>query len=122
MLNGSLKRYKLAVCCLHAISAWRDGPVGAAFTGSLSEHAAAVHAHASMNPPANLGQGGGKLWNATFANTASRTKMFLGAILRFMIGANNAPPVNTNPTNQTPPQLPPANQQTQLTSGSGAGN
>jgi len=121
MLDGSLKRYKLAVCCLHAISAWRDGAVGAAFTGSLSQHAAAVLAHASMNPPANLGQGGGKLWNATFANTASRTKMFLAAILRFMIGAYNAPPGNANPNNPNPNQLPPPNPQNQPPSGSGAG-
>jgi len=105
MLDGSLKQYKLGVCCLHGIGAWRAA--NSQFSGSLTAHVDAVVLHATSNAPTGLGQGGTKLWNSTFSAAASRTKMFLALILGFMVQTPdhdpNAPP---------PPQNPPASSAT----------
>jgi hypothetical protein len=91
MLDGSLKRYKLGVCCLHAIHAWGQEGGNLAYIGTLSEHVDEISEYASRNPPRTLGQGGTKMWNATFSGGLPRTKNFLALILRWMTQDANLP-------------------------------
>jgi hypothetical protein len=98
MLDGSLKLYKLSVCCLHAITAWHTAR--GITTGTIQALVNSICDHASRNTPPELGQGGGKLWSATFGGGVSRTKSILALILNY---ATAPPPGN-------PPAMPPATQ------------
>jgi len=102
MLDGSLKRYKLGVCCLHAISTWSDSST--TVIGPLRDHIDSCFGHASSNPPEGLGTGGAKLWTSTFSPTAPRTKVFLGLIMGFMTKAPDDTGVAPAPN---PPSGPP---------------
>jgi len=84
MLNGSLKRYKLGVCCLHAIHNYLSNAEGQVDGSSLTTVSQQIMDHASRNPPRTLGNGGSKLWTATFSSRSARTQMFIGLIVEFM--------------------------------------
>jgi hypothetical protein len=83
MSDGSLKRYKLAICCLHALSNWSD--VNREFRGSISEHVATIGRHASAHSPPGLAAGALKLWTVTFTEMTPRTKSMLAMILKFSL-------------------------------------
>jgi len=102
MLDGSLKRYKLGVCCLHAIGNCLADRTTAITTGTINTYVNLVFTHASGHPPGGLGTGGARLWSATFSAAAPRTKIFLALILGFMTEAPDAKPTAAPPTPPAP--------------------
>jgi len=88
--SGDLRKYKLFVCCIHALNGYiKDEPT---YDVDLTTFISAVMQHAASKPPAQLETGATKLWNATFVGKSARTISVMKALLYFVSEEAGPPP------------------------------